>query len=178
MLLRSRTLRRLAVPALLALAALVSAPAAAISIIATGFLASAQVVGPKNPTSMTGQAVIDYDPATMTVAYELTLFDVATIIESSQLHLAPAGQNGPVVSFLFEVNAPFITAAELTFSGTASVNQDIEKALLDGNIYIDVHVFDDGDIRGQLVPEPTTALLLGLGLAALAVRHGSTASRR
>ena len=46
--------------------------------------------------------------------------------------------------------------------------EEYSRDLLGGNTYVDIHTANnpDGQIRGQLVPEPATIGLLGLGFAA------------
>jgi hypothetical protein len=49
--------------------------------------------------------------------------------------------------------------------GNTVINDTQEADLLAGLWYVNIHssVFPGGEIRGQVVPEPTTICLLGLG---------------
>jgi hypothetical protein len=98
----------------------------------------------------------------------------------------PATPSG-TYSHVFNLLDPSVyTASFLTDfgSGTAAgAEAALVTGLFDGLAYVNIHnpEFEGGEIRGQLaaVPEPTSLLLLGSGLAAMAVRFGRrTRARR
>ncbi len=62
-------------------------------------------------------------------------------------------------------------ATDTTF-GAAALADHLDN-LKNGLLYLNVHTptFPNGEIRGQIVPEPATGLLLALGMAALAARR-------
>lgn len=121
-------------------------------------------------------------------------------ISSIHIHNAPVGVNGPVVIDLgggntnsnvssfgnggFSLNIDGEFFGGLVGDDLASANQNL-AALLTDELYINVHTNDflGGAIRGQLrvvqqppnlVPEPTTVALLGIGTtAALVLRRRS-----
>ena len=68
-------------------------------------------------------------------------------------------------------NPTFVTAA----GGISAAEAALFAGIAEGRAYVNIHTsnFTGGEIRGflQLVPEPTTGALLGLGLAALAARR-------
>ena len=57
--------------------------------------------------------------------------------------------------------------------GNAVLSASQEADLLAGLWYLNLHTTfaNGGEIRGQVIPEPSTALLLGAGLAGLAARR-------
>ena len=63
------------------------------------------------------------------------------------------------------------------FSGTVVLTDTQEGYLLANQLYINVHTLlnSNGEIRGQLVPEPSTGLLVGLGLAWVGARRRAKA---
>ena len=84
-------------------------------------------------------------------------------VTAAHLHgLAPPG----------ETASPLITlnvagGSDGSFSGAGILSSDDLAGLLAGNTYINVHTANNapGEIRGQVVPEPGTAILLALGCA-------------
>jgi hypothetical protein len=78
------------------------------------------------------------------------------------------GTNAPIL-FPFS-GVPAATAGSIP-TQTFSITPTQVGYLFAGNLYMNVHtsVFPGGEIRGQLllVPEPGTALLVGLGIVAL-----------
>jgi hypothetical protein len=76
-----------------------------------------------------------------------------------------------------QVVTPFTTGVGGTISGKWDAPEgnnttlaDQIANLLEGRAYINFHTtqFGGGEVRGAIVPEPSTALLLGLGIAGLA----------
>lgn len=92
---------------------------------------------------------------------------------------APFNNNNPAD----QVNTPFVNGVGGTFTGTWNLAEGNNTTLaaqlpniLAGRSYINFHTtqFGGGEIRGAIVltPEPSTAVLLGIGLAgAFAVRR-------
>ena len=76
-----------------------------------------------------------------------------------------------------QVVTPFATGVGGTISGKWDASEgnnttlaDQIANLLEGRAYINFHTtqFGSGEVRGAIVPEPSTVLLLGLGIAGLA----------
>ena len=83
-------------------------------------------------------------------------------ITQAHLHLAPAGQNGSIVAFLFDTDEPVTKDGLLSFG--VLTDEDLVGPLEDGtiadllqemdaeNIYVNVHTVGNpsGEIRGQV----------------------------
>lgn len=117
----------------------------------------------------------------MSIDQSTNLFNLAVFVKGialtdltgSHIHLAPAGVNGPIIVDL--------DASQWFESGGAIGRTILEgsfpaanvAALLSEGTYINVHTtqFPGGEIRGQIVPEPSTVALLFSGLGVLALRR-------
>lgn len=62
----------------------------------------------------------------------------------AHFHMAPADENGPVV-FPLDLGSPV--------AGTWDISPEDAQALIDGNIYVNIHTegFPAGEIRGQMM---------------------------
>jgi len=100
---------------------------------------------PSNATSASGNATVTVGPD-MSVTVSVTTAGIAAT--ASHIHMAPAGQNGPVVVPFVKNGDGFSTApgAKLTEAQFAAF-----KA---GNLYVNVHSAANpgGEIRGQIRP--------------------------
>jgi hypothetical protein len=143
---------------------------------------------PEAISETTGTANITYDPADPEagISYVVSLYNLGTALLAAHIHSAPSNANGPIIAQLFSI-CPIgqngcdglmrITGGEVILAGMvalqtsswAAVIADIEA----GNAYINVHTEGNpsGDVRGNFVPEPSTAFLLGIGLIGLAIRQ-------
>ena len=141
-----------------------------------------------NASTATGGEVgtgITYDTDTrglsINVAYGLFGFQPLTgTFSAAHIH-GPAGQgtNAPVLIGLFAGATDILT--EITpnsgfFAGTVTLTPQQEDMLFANLLYLNVHstpTFGAGEIRGQLipssVPEPSSLILAGAGLALLLV---------
>jgi CHRD domain/PEP-CTERM motif len=105
-----------------------------------------------------GTAILMIDDVALTVDWNISVSNLDTVI-LDHIHSGAAGVNGPVVVDF---------SGQLSGSGLA--DPDLASVLANPTgFYVNVHTntFPNGAIRGQ-VPEPTTALLLAMGLVGLA----------
>jgi hypothetical protein len=94
-------------------------------------------------TNATGSAFFDYNPDTHELSFEIQYSGLSSPETGAHLHLAPAAESGPVIHPLPAGNPK---------TGTFTLSEDEQAALLAGNIYVNVHSQQnpDGEIRGQL----------------------------
>jgi len=101
----------------------------------------------------------------------------------AHIHNAPFGSNGPIVHDLDGANvAPIAGSTSGTITGdwrfddlTNPLTDLLAQELLEGDLYFNIHTAFSarGEIRGQIVPVPTPALLpgiIGLGIGVLRQR--------
>ena len=136
----------------------------------TATLEGAQEVPPVI-TGTEGQFRIRFNEALTEADFRLKVRDGVAITQA-HLHCAPAGVNGPVLAFLFgfvpggfdvdgELADFTLTDANIAAVGTDCVPSigmainnlaDLAQAMLDGNIYVNVHSVANppGEVRGQV----------------------------
>ncbi len=172
--------------ALVAVLSALSGVAEADPLAFTATLTGAQEV-PPSPSPGIGNALVTVDGNMMTV--NVTFSGLISPTTVSHIHCCvppgvnamvatttptfpgfPAGVTSGMYMQTFDLtlastyNPAFITAQ----GGTVAQAQAAFLAgLLSGRTYFNIHsnAFPGGEIRGQLVPEPTTLVLLGTGLA-------------
>jgi len=108
------------------------------------------------PGSGVGRLVVN--PITRDYHLAVAYSGLIGSVTNNHIHRAPPGVAGPVV-----VSLPIPPANPIDFNGNFS--QANYADLLAGNLYVNIHssAFPGGEIRGQIVPAPAGAALLGLG---------------
>lgn len=118
--------------------------------------------------SPSGDATVVVDISTREVEIAGSYTGMTSNVSVSHLHglAGPGATAGPIITL---ANTGGTTG---TFSGKAILTQAIFDGLLAGNTYVNVHTANNGpgEIRGQVIPEPTTVALLVLGVCGLALR--------
>jgi len=144
-------------------------------------------------TNSTGAGTFQgtFDDSTGTLVFTLNWMDLTSELVNAHIHLAsvPGGNGGVLVPFLDDGGVEIITppppVPPLGTAGTltetinitdAATLASFEQGLAGGLLYVNVHStnFPVGEIRGDFaaipsVPEPTTFLLLGGGMLAIAL---------
>jgi hypothetical protein len=121
-------------------------------------------------TPATGAATITFDTVTNQLSWTIYYEDLTGTSTDAHFH----GPALPGVSAGVQVPIPHTDGLKSdTLIGSAILTATQETQLLAGLWYINIHSTfrPGGEIRGQVVPEPTTLLLLGGGVALLAARR-------
>ncbi len=130
-------------------------------------LSGAQEV-PPNTSTATGSAVITLDTDTNLFSWDIVFQGLTTNLASAHFHgPAAPGVNAGVQINIFPslINPPASTAGRLV--GSQTINDTQEQQVLNGLWYVNLHnsTYPGGEIRAQVVPEPSSLGLLGVGLA-------------
>ena len=110
---------------------------------------------PPNQSSGTGTGTFTLDADGGELAYELTASGLSGPVVAAHFHKGAPGVAGGV---LFEITNRITEDADgnITASGVWPTDASDVTALLDGNVYVNLHTDDNpfGEIRGQLIEEP------------------------
>ena len=120
--------------------------------------AAQEVPTPNNvPAGAGGMAHIAYDPATQLLGWNISWDNLSGPPVGMHFH-GPAGF-GETAGVLLNIGE--ISGLTSPSIGSAVVDDAFVTALLDSEIYINVHTAENGpgEIRGQVIPEPSSCLL-------------------
>ena len=108
---------------------------------------------PANDSEATGRAVLALSDDASALYYRVMVNDIEDVT-ASHIHMAPAGENGPVVFPLF-MGGPPPFDADNPVSGNVPMADENVFDLISGNYYINVHTTANpgGEIRGQVMAE-------------------------
>lgn len=121
---------------------------------------------PAVDTQARGAAKFQLSPDGQSISYRLNVANIVDVLQS-HIHVGPAGQNGPVVVFLYPSAPPAVlipgrtqgtlmagtfTAADLRGPLAGQSIADLWAAIEAGNAYVNVHTVANpgGEIRGQV----------------------------
>jgi hypothetical protein len=121
---------------------------------------------PPNDSRATGQAIFKLDRAGESIDYKLIVANIQNVT-MAHIHLAPVGQNGGVVVWLYPDAPPMqlipgrsdgvlatgtITASDLVGALEDADLADLVEEMRTGNAYVNVHTsqFPGGEVRGQI----------------------------
>jgi len=126
-------------------------------------LAGANEVPPVT-SDASGEASFRVSKDRSTIQYELEVEDITGVLQA-HIHIAPAGENGPVAAFLFglvpggldvdgeeTIARGTITASDLLGPLAGMTIDDLVAEMQRGNAYVNVHTVANpgGEIRGQI----------------------------
>lgn len=158
------------------------AGAASADIIVYDFFLSGEQEVPPTGSPAVGAAEFRYDTDTQNFDLDLMVYgiDLADLRDVGpngtpiHIHMAPFGQNGPIVvdlgfftSFVDDgLGIRYQIFGQLLGGQQGNLftdPNDNEAALFAGNLYVNIHTndFPSGEIRGQIVPAPAALPLLG-----------------
>jgi len=118
-------------------------------------------------TPATGLGIVDYDDVTNLLEWNIHYQDLLGDANNAHFH-GPADVGVPAG---VRVPIPGSSGTSGDLIGSTTISDAFETELLAGLWYANVHstLHSGGEIRGQVVPEPSTFILAALGLSSLAV---------
>jgi hypothetical protein len=170
----TQTLFRTSLPVLAAALALATFPAPAAEVSYKVELTGAANMPDPVKTPATGQLEMTVSANGQSVSYLLTVQDIQNVVEAD-IHLGPAGANGPLIVKLYHAETPKkgpfsgvlaqgkFDASDLRGSMKGAPLSELLEMFAQGNAYINVHTSDGmdppnsgpgdyrlGEIRGQI----------------------------
>lgn len=116
-------------------------------------------------TAASGVGLVTLDTVTNELQWEITYSDLSSAETNAHFHgPAPIGANAGA-QIALDLGTPKIGSQILTEQQKADV--------LAGLWYVNIHteIFPGGELRGQVIPEPVTLSMLGLGGLVLLIRR-------
>jgi hypothetical protein len=121
---------------------------------------------PSVDTRARGQAIFQLDRSGTTLSYRLIVANIENVT-MAHIHLAPAGENGPVVAWLYPEGPPpqqidgrsngvlatgTITDDDLVGPLAGQTLDDLMEEIRAGRTYVNVHTaqYPAGEVRGQI----------------------------
>ena len=131
----------------------------------TAKLEASQEVNPPTgvPANAMGSAQIAFDPATNLLGWNIEWDNLSGPLTGMHFHgPADAGTNAGV-----QVNVGNISGLTSPSIGSMVISEEFESQLLAGQWYLNLHteINGGGEVRGQVVPEPTSIVSLALILS-------------
>ena len=146
---------------LAAMVCLFAAQSASATIHVYDFLMDGAQETPPVATPGAGSCNVTLDDITFDYTVNCTFQNLIGTANNAHIHgPAPAGSPAGVL-----VGLSFTPATSGTITGAGTLSALNAQRMLDGLTYVNLHSTfrPGGEIRGQIVPEPATAMLLALG---------------
>ncbi|MFQ5855994.1 MAG: CHRD domain-containing protein, partial [Anaerolineae bacterium] len=107
---------------------------------------------PPVDTAASGRAMLFLSDDETRLTYRVSVDDIENIT-AANIHLAPAGQNGPIIHELYDGTGTFDPTNPIT--GTLTLLAGKVTTLRDGEYYVNVQTtaHPEGEIRGQVAPQ-------------------------
>jgi CHRD domain len=149
-------------------AIVLAAPLQAATLVFNGTLQGSQEV-PAVSSAGSGSVILNVEDDTRAWTLTGSFSGLTGNSSNAHIHSAFPGVGGPVVVGLTFTSG--VTAGTISGAGTFTPSQFTE--LNSGKYYVNLHstAFGGGELRAQLVPEPSSALLGCLGAAMLLRRR-------
>lgn len=166
-------MKKLLAAAMLAAMLCITMPAANADLLFEAFLDQGQEPPHPGPVGTgspgTGYALVRLNSAEDLVTYDVTFTGLTAAETAAHFHNAPKDVQGGVVRNL-PAGSPKIGSWAAT-DGFQPLTPALVAELKAGNLYINIHstAFPGGEIRGQVVPEPSSLAALAASSLGLAV---------
>jgi hypothetical protein len=115
-----------------------------------------EVPSPPTPSSASGTGSFSLNPAMNELRFDITVDNLTGPISAAHFHQGPPDEAGPPVRTLTDEFNGNTASGYWRSSDSEPLTEALVQALLDGNIYVNVHTADNpqGEIRGQMILDP------------------------